>query len=146
MAAGDKFDRKLKITPSQLTSMAASNVSVGTFPAGQFVFASVYSSQGGNTTASGTLTLDIAASNNFYYTLNGSITLANPSNMVAGQSGIIVLVQNGSGSKTIGYGTYWKFPSGANKTLSTAAASVDVLSYYVASSTVIVCQLMNAFG
>ena len=55
------------------------------------------------------ISTDLAASNNFSVTLGGNRTLDNPSNIVAGQSGAIVITQDGTGSRTLGYGGYWKF-------------------------------------
>jgi hypothetical protein len=47
-----------------------------------------------------TITPDLADSNNFSVTLGGNRTLANPSNIVAGQSGSIFITQDGTGSRT----------------------------------------------
>ena len=74
-------------------------------------------------------------SNNFSVTLAGNRTLANPSGITAGQSGSIFITQDGTGSRTLAYGSYFKFVGGAAPVLSTAAASVDRLDYVVASAT-----------
>lgn len=78
--------------------------------------------------------------------LTGNLTLSNPTNAKNGQSGMIVFVQDGTGSRTISFGTSWKFPTGAVKTLSTAASSVDILFYYVRSSTYILCSLNKGYA
>lgn len=90
-----------------------------------------------------TITPDFAAANNFSVTLGGNRTLANPSNLTAGQSGSIVITQDATGSRTLAYGTYWKFPSGTAPTLTTTASAVDVLVYYVESSTRITARLIG---
>jgi len=90
-----------------------------------------------------TITPDFAAANNFSVTLGGNRTLANPTNLTAGQSGFIVITQDATGSRTLGYGTYWKFPAGAAPTLTTTANAVDVLAYYVESSTRISAKLIG---
>jgi len=46
--------------------------------------------------AAGTLTLDMNTANHFKVVVNGNITIANPSNITAGQGGSIVLTANGS--------------------------------------------------
>lgn len=89
-----------------------------------------------------TITPDFAVANNFSVTLGGNRTLANPTNLTAGQSGVIVITQDGTGSRTLAYGSYWKFASGTAPTLTTTAAAVDVLCYYVESSTRITARLM----
>lgn len=80
-----------------------------------------------------TITPDFAAGNNFSVTLGGNRTLANPSNLVAGQSGMISLTQDGTGGRTLAFGSYWKFPAGTAPTLTTTAGAVDQLAYYVES-------------
>ena len=85
---------------------------------------------------------DLSLGNNFSVTLGGNRTLANPTNIVAGQSGIIVLTQDGTGSRTLAYGSYFKFPAGTAPTLTTTAGAVDVLAYYVESSTRITARLV----
>ena len=68
-------------------------------------------------------------------TLAGNRTLANPTNVVAGQAGSIFITQDGTGSRTLAYGGYFKFVAGTAPVLSTAAASVDRIDYVVASAT-----------
>jgi hypothetical protein len=89
-----------------------------------------------------TVTPDFAAANNFSLAIGGNRTLANPSNLTAGQSGAIVITQDGTGSRTLAYGSYFKFAGGTAPTLTTTAAAVDVLAYYVESSTRITAKLI----
>lgn len=88
------------------------------------------------------ITPDFAAANNYSVTLGGNRTLANPTNITAGQSGVIVITQDGTGSRTLAYGSYFKFAGGTAPTLTTTAAAVDVLAYYVESSTRITAKLI----
>lgn len=90
-----------------------------------------------------TITPDYATANNFSVTLGGNRTLANPTNLTAGQSGVIVITQDGTGSRTLAYGSYWKFSSGGAPTLTTTASAVDVLAYYVESTTRITAKLIT---
>ncbi|REJ66027.1 MAG: hypothetical protein DWQ28_08030 [Proteobacteria bacterium] len=85
----------------------------------------------GTLTSASTVTPDFATHCNFTLTLGTNVTLANPSNLTAGQSGSIFLVQDGTGSRTITFGSYWDFAGGTAPTLSTAANSVDRLDYIV---------------
>ncbi len=82
-----------------------------------------------------TVTPDMADSNNFTLTLGGNRTLANPSNLTAGQSGSIFLVQDGTGSRTLAFGSYWDFAGGTAPTLSTSANAVDRIDYVVRTTT-----------
>lgn len=90
-----------------------------------------------------TITPDFAEGNNFSVTLEGNRTLANPTNLTAGQSGAIVITQDGTGSRTLAYGSYFKFPSGSAPVLTTTASAVDVLVYFVESSTRITARLVS---
>lgn len=82
-----------------------------------------------------TITPAFSDSCNFTVTLGGNRTLANPTGLVAGQSGSLFIVQDGTGSRTLAYGSYWDFAAGTAPTLTTAANSVDRIDYIVRSST-----------
>jgi len=82
-----------------------------------------------------TITPDFDAGCNFAVTLGGNRTIANPSNIAAGQSGSIFLVQDATGSRTASWGSYWDFPAGTAPTLTTTANAVDRIDYVVRSST-----------
>ena len=86
-----------------------------------------------------TITPDFAVANNFSVTLGGNRTLANPSNLTAGQAGSIFISQDGTGSRTLAYGSYYDFAGGTAPTLSTAASAVDRIDYVVRTSTSIHC-------
>ena len=90
-----------------------------------------------------TITADFALANNFSVTLGGNRTLANPSNLTAGQSGAIFITQDGTGSRTLAFGSYWDFSSGTAPTLTTTASAVDLLVYTVRSTTSIHAQLIT---
>jgi hypothetical protein len=78
-----------------------------------------------------TITPDFAVANNFSVTLGGSRTLANPTNLTVGQSGVIKVTQDATGSRTLAYGANWDFAGGTAPTLTTTANAVDILAYYV---------------
>ena len=82
-----------------------------------------------------TITPDFATANNFTVTLAGNRTIANPTNLTAGQSGSIFIVQDGTGSRTASWGSYWDFAAGTAPTLTTDANAVDRVDYVVRSST-----------
>lgn len=98
-------------------------------------------------TSGSTVTPDFADSNNFTLTLGTNVSLANPTNLVAGQSGSIFLVQDGTGSRTLTFsGTYWDFAGGTAPTISSAANSVDRLDYIVRSTTSIHAVVTLAYS
>ena len=86
-------------------------------------------------TSAASVTIDMADSNHFSCTMAHNITFANPSNLTAGQTGSIFLTQDGTGSRTASWGTYWDWAAGTAPTLTTTAAAVDRIDYVVRSST-----------
>ena len=86
-------------------------------------------------TSEATVTPDFAASNNYSLTLDQNLTIANPTNLTAGQSGSIFLVQDGTGSRTAAWGSYWDFAGGTAPTLTTDIDAVDRVDYIVRSAT-----------
>jgi len=128
----------------------AGNVNIATSGKAQRLYvngnaASVISAIG---STSGTITLNLANANNFSLTLNANATntLANPSNLEPGQSGVIYVSQDATGSRTLAYGTSWDFPGGTAPTLTTTANAVDAIVYTVRSATSITAQLISNIG
>ena len=87
-----------------------------------------------DTSNTGSVTLDFAANQNHVLTLTGNVTLANPSTEQVGQSGFIVLIQDGTGGRTVSLGTDYETAGGAGLTLSSAASTTDIVPYVVAAS------------
>jgi hypothetical protein len=87
-----------------------------------------------DTSNTGSVTLDFNAYQNFILTFTGNVTLANPSTESVGQTGVIVIIQDGTGSRTLTLGTDYETPAGGGLTISTAASAVDVLPYFVKAS------------
>jgi hypothetical protein len=83
---------------------------------------------------------------NFTVTLAGNRTLDNPTNCVAGQVGSIFVVQDGTGSRTLAYGTSWDFAGGEAPVLSTDAAAIDRIDYIVHTSTDVHAVLTKAYS
>ena len=83
------------------------------------------------------IAVDFNTSQNFIVQLGGNRTLENPTNCVAGQVGSIIVVQDGTGSRTLSYGGNWKFPGGTAPTLTTDANLIDRVDYIVYTSTAV---------
>ena len=92
-----------------------------------------------------TIAVDLSLSNNFSVTLGGNRTLGDPTNVTAGQSGVIVVTQDGTGSRTLAYaGTKYKFAGATAPVLTTTGGAVDILAYYCESATrITVTSLLN---
>ena len=83
---------------------------------------------------SGTVDLDFTNNTNFVLTLTGNITSLTASNEVAGQSGFIVFIQDGTGSRTVALHGDYETAGGAGLTLTSTASATDIVPYVVAAS------------
>lgn len=81
--------------------------------------------------ASNAVVIDLAASSNFKITLQENSTLEAPTNPAEGQSGVITITQDATGSRTLAYHAFWHTSGGTPVALSTAAGAIDKLSYFV---------------
>jgi hypothetical protein len=91
-----------------------------------------------NSSATGSVAVDFATGDNHHLTLTGNVTSLTASNEVAGQSGVIVFTQDGTGGRTVSLSAsdYETAGGGGSPaiTLSSAASAVDVVPYYVRAS------------
>ena len=62
-------------------------------------------------------------------TLSGNRILDNPTNMKAGATFTIIIKQDATGSRTLAFGSAYKFPSGLTPVLSTGINAVDIISF-----------------
>ncbi len=85
-------------------------------------------------TSSSGITLDLGASVHHSVTLAHNTTFADPSNEVVGESGSIIITQDGTGSRTAAWNSAWKWTGGTAPTLSTAAGAVDRIDYLVVAA------------
>ena len=90
-------------------------------------------------TDAATVAVDLSLGNHFTLTLGGNRTLGAPTNQTAGQSGVIVITNGGA--NTLAFASVWKFPGGTAPTVT--ASAVDVLAYYVESSTRITARIVS---
>lgn len=94
-----------------------------------------------------TVNTDAAAGTYCTLTLATNATLANPTNLVDGMTLMWRIKQDGTGSRTLAYGSKFKFPGGTAPVLSTAAGSVDIMSgIYNAADDRIECNMLKAFA
>jgi len=107
---------------------------IGTEPAKAITATTAVAGTETNTTATGNLTLDFSANQNFVLTLTGNVTLVNPTTEIVGQSGFIVFIQDGTGSRTVSLGTDYETAGAAGLTLSSTADTTDIVPYVVSAS------------
>ena len=129
MAAGAAAAEKMRLESTGYLGIGVTNPSV------QLHIAKSSIADIGTLTSATSITPDFAANQNFTVTLAHNAALENPSNVVAGQTGSIFVVQDGTGSRPMSYGTSWEFPAGTAPTLTTTAAALDRIDYVVRSAT-----------
>ena len=93
-----------------------------------------------------TITPDMNDTNNYSVTLGGNRTLANPTNITVGQVGSIFVTQDGTGSRTLAYGSYWDFIAATAPVLTTTASAVDRIDYVVRTATSIQAVVTLAYS
>lgn len=82
-------------------------------------------------TSSSTVPIDFSLANNFNLTLGTNATFGTPTNMVAGQSGVINVRQDITGSRTLAYPWMFQFQAGTPPVLQTGKLALDTLSYII---------------
>jgi hypothetical protein len=97
----------------------------------------------GNTNA--TTTLDFTQGNNFSLTLTGSITLANPTGVTTGQSGLLLIQEDGTGGYTCAWGTSWDFAGSTAPTLTTTASALKCTSSFCEKRDQYCCWFCNCW-
>ena len=134
-AGSDENDRMLyeDATLDDVATLSSHGI---TFP-GNRIQVAASSSDITTLTDQAIITPDFGASANFAVTLTDNRTLANPVNLVAGQSGSIFVTQDGTGSRTLSFGAKFHFVGGTAPTMTTTASAVDRVDYIVKSTDVI---------
>ncbi len=94
-----------------------------------------------------TITPDFTLGNNFQVTIAASRTIANPTGVTTGQSGVIFIQEDGTGGYTVGWGTSWDFASSTAPTLITTASALNALPYFARSTTsIVVGSVISGIG
>jgi hypothetical protein len=86
-------------------------------------------------TDAATIAWDMSTGVNFEVTLGGNRTLGAPSNVPEGQSGMLRVIQDATGGRTLSFNSVFKFEGGTAPTLSTGADDEDAVPYHAISST-----------
>lgn len=93
-------------------------------------------------TDAASIATDAALSNHFLVTLGGNRTLANPTNLRDGGIYNFYVKQDGTGSRSLGYGSLFKWPGASVPVLTTAANSLDlIIAQYSATLNILACSI-----
>jgi hypothetical protein len=93
-----------------------------------------------------TIALDMATFIDAFVVLGGNRTLGNPTNASKRQTGVIRLVQDAIGNRTLDYDDHWVFGKKVKPTLSSAPNAEDYLFYKVISADVVYGSLVKDVG
>lgn len=81
------------------------------------------------TESASNVAVNASLSNAFRLLMGGNWNLTNPTNGQDGQVIRILFIQDGTGSRTISFGSKYQFPGGVTPTLSTGAGDVDLAGF-----------------
>jgi len=73
---------------------------------------------------------NVAESRNTTLTLEGDLEIDNPTNMVNGGKHTMLVTQDATGSRTVTWGSAYKWPGGTAPTLSTGVNDIDKIKFY----------------
>ena len=131
--ASPTFTGTVTIPTADINGGNIDGTTIGGSTAAAGTFTTATASTNTDTSNSGSVTLDFSANQNHVLTLTGNVTLANPGTEIIGQSGFIVFIQDGTGSRTVSLGGDYETASAAGLTLSSAANATDIVPYVVAA-------------
>lgn len=93
------------------------------------------------------IAVNAALGNNFRLVIGGNRTLSNPTGLADGAVLNIRIKQDGTGGRTLAYGSKYKWPSGSAPALSTASGAVDLLvAQYSSTDDTLTCVLQKGFA
>ena len=96
------------------------------------------------TSSAAAIAIDMSLGNNFSHTATENTTAGAPTNMVAGQSGVILFTQHASAAKTFAFNAAWVLPSGANGTVTTTLSGKSMIFYSTFDASTVFYDVRNA--
>jgi hypothetical protein len=141
-------DTARAVTPANITAKEASSANYLANTADRLLTTDIVWTSAAEVTLTdaATIAVDMSTFINAVVTLGGNRTLGSPTNEKVGQTGYIRIVQDGTGSRTLAYGTDWEFAGGSAPVLTTTAAAQDLLFYTVLASNRIFGSLVKAIA
>lgn len=98
-------------------------------------------------TGATTTSLNFSNATNFKISLGTDITISSSEEVNnVGQSGVIVLVQDSTGGRTVAIPSSWKTPRGDTITYDTGASNINMISYYILSGSDVAVNYMGDFS
>tara|TARA_R110002110_G_scaffold2253_5_gene10225 strand:- start:843 stop:2654 length:1812 start_codon:yes stop_codon:yes gene_type:complete len=120
----------------QVVTTATDQINIGNNIVGSMASADRHTRFSGQTytetvvlAAAATVTPNFTNGNVFSLTIDQATLLENPTNPKDGGTYMVVITQDGTGGRTMTYGTNYKWEGGTAPTLSIAAGAVDILTF-----------------
>ena len=82
-----------------------------------------------DTTNTGDVALNFGQYQNFILTFTGDVVFTNPTTEAIGQSGFIICIQDGTGSRTIAWNAVCEFTADTAPTATTTASKGDMFTF-----------------
>jgi len=132
----------LNFSGATIESDSATGISTITISGGGSAISTTASSPSANTV----VTLDLDSAQHHELTLTAGITTITCSGGSFGDSHSIVFIQPSSGTATIGFSTYFLFPSGSVPVMSEGSGKIDLVSFVVKRVGAAGTQLLASAG
>lgn len=95
------------------------------------------------TSTTGSIAIDVDLSNEFLHDLTENTTLANPTNVAAGKTWTVTLIQHASSAKTFAVGANYHTADGSALAMSTTLGAINTLVCHANTATHITCNLIK---
>jgi hypothetical protein len=129
-----------------LPTATAANVQAGTSSTTVVTPSALSGSAAAQTLTDGaTINWDMASGYNAKVTLGGNRTMAAPTNVIAGLTYILQVIQDGTGSRTVTWNAAFNWGTAGTPTLTTTASKIDVVACFAATTSNLLCNINKGF-
>ena len=119
----------LDVNSNSFVSTSNGNIQFTPNGTGKILFDNVAYSPTGTLTDGATISWDASAIQVAQVTLGGNRTLSAPTNLIDGGFYALIIIQDGTGSRTLTFNSVFKFTGGTAPTLTTTASARDILVF-----------------
>ena len=143
---GDLLYASTVTTLAKLAAVASGSVLASTGVGSPPAWTPVWAMAGlANLVDTASILVNMAGGQNFQLTLTGNHTLSNPTGATLGQAGMILVTQDSTGGRLLGYDSAYKSEGGISPVLSTATGATDALNYFVRTTSDILVWIGKDF-
>jgi hypothetical protein len=134
-------------TAAAVTGLGAGTIGSNVFQSSQANSAAgLFGAIHNHGTTAGTIALNLSNGLNFRLVLNGAVTFNAMTNVVPGDSGVIEVIQDGTGGRAASFSTSFIWEGGSFPGLTTTASARDLIAYYVAETSLVYARIGLAYA